>query len=232
MLPTPGIAVSVSQHGLSGSSSTGSLNQAQRHSLDAANDLYEPPLPADLLSRHNGNQARVAEAIHAFFDRQPGLVLAQDRPRVLAEHLMRVLQEARFDADCYRPRAPEAPQGYGKYLLYTETDTHTSLPFCLQVFAFGAAQKTPIHDHPCACTSVVFKGRLKERFYTPHAEGQAVKYHKRWRTEGSRDTLQPHAPNTHSLKTPPDEGAVSVHLYLLDGVSQPAAVGQVFRRAP
>ncbi|MEY3201522.1 MAG: hypothetical protein RIR70_1072 [Pseudomonadota bacterium] len=209
-------------------SSSSSLSDAQRNSLDEARKNYEVPLPADLGQGHAENQQRVAQAIGAWFDAQPGVVFAQDRPARLAEHLYTLLKEARFNPDVYLPRDAHHPMGYGKYLLYT--DDNAGLPYCLQVFAFSGGQKTPIHDHPCECTSVVFQGTLKERLYRALPDGTAFKYAKRHRAAGSTEALHPNVPNIHSLKNNSQEaGAVSVHLYRLDGVGAPAAVQSVYR---
>ena len=155
------------------------------------------------------------------------MVLPQDRPGTLGENLYAVLRQARFNPDIYLPRDAHHPQGYGKYLLYT--DGKADVPYCLQIFAFGGGQKTPIHDHPCECVSVVFKGQLKERLYRALPDGAVRKYAKRHRHPGSSEALNPQQPNIHSIKNrSSDAGAVSVHLYLLDGVGRPAAVKNIY----
>ena len=210
-------------------SSDSHLSEPQRRSLDAARALYEVPLPLDRMDHHSENQARVAAAIDAFFAAQPGVVLPQDRPAVLARELYRVLRQAGFNPDVYLPRNPAEAHGYGKYLLFT--DLNDGAPFCLQVFAFGGDQKTPIHDHPCECTSVVVKGVLRERLYRPLPDGGAFKYAKRHRPTGSAESLHPGGPNIRSIKNvSSSQGAVSVHLYRLDGVGVPAAVKEVYQR--
>ena len=211
------------------SSSSTQLSDDQRKSLDSARSLYEVPLPNDLLHRHADNQERVAAAIHAYFDAQPGVVLPQDRPSKLAEDLYGVLKSSGFNPDIYLPKDRDHVNGYGKYLLYT--DGNGGVPFCLQIFAFGGGQKTPIHDHPCECTSVVFKGALKERLYRPLSDGTAFKYTKKCRATGSTEALKPSGPNIHSIKNVSDDNpALSVHLYRLDGVGRPAAVKNLYQR--
>jgi predicted metal-dependent enzyme (double-stranded beta helix superfamily) len=217
-------------HSHSISSSDSSLSAAQRESLDSARGLYEVPLPEQRLQEHADNQERAAGAIHQFFENQRGAVLPQDRPARLAEYLFEVLQEAGFDPDVYVPRDPGHAHGYGKYLLYT--DGNHGVPYCLQIFACGQNQKTPIHDHPVDCTSVVVKGWLRERFYRAQPDGRAFKTSKHERGVGSTASLKPNEPNIHSIKNASDQAAVSVHLYRLDGVGRPAAVEAVFERTP
>jgi predicted metal-dependent enzyme (double-stranded beta helix superfamily) len=213
------------------SRSTSSLSDAQRSSLDEARGLYEVPLTDDLLASHADNQERVAAAIHAYFESQPGVVPAQDRPAQLAKDLYDVLVRAGFNPDIYLPKDPSHVHGYGKYLLYT--DGNAGVPYCLQIFAFGGGQKTPIHDHPCECTSVVLKGTLRERLYHAVDDGTARKYKKQQRPTGSKESLDPGGPNIHSIKNAAqDAPAVSVHLYLLDGVEHQAAVNRLYQRVP
>jgi len=198
-----------------------------REKLLAAREKYEVRLsPADL-ARHVQNQAHIANAVQDF---KNGLVqedanISPQAIRLLVEeNIASILQKAEFDPHPYRAKG-SGVHDYGKYLVYT--DENRGAPFCFQFFRFNDHQKTPIHDHPCDCTSLVVFGQVRERHYEKIA-GQLIKTKKEDRFPGSRRAIDMQANQPHSIKNSSDAPAGTLHVYRIDGVEQAAAVRTIF----
>ncbi len=137
----------------------------------AAARNYEVALDRRSYIVHFNNQRRIAKVIigwqEKFYMEHPVATPAGFRKFIEAS-LEKVLIEAEFETSPYRckitdPSGSSFIHGYGKYLLYG--DDNGGAPFCLQYFHFAPSQKTPLHDHPVACVSLVVKGQIVERHY-------------------------------------------------------------------
>lgn len=177
------------------------------------------------LQTHANNQLNVFHAMQAS---REGFQGSESEYRLdlksrLPDLLLHLVDQDLLDLSIYKPSGDDI-HGYGKYLLFTNPDT--AQPYCLQLFAFAVGQKTPIHDHPCECMSVLLKGNLLERFYKVDTENpnKVQKIDKVPRSVGSTGLIDlghldiPHSlknkANAYSGDAPPSETmAISVHLY-------------------
>jgi predicted metal-dependent enzyme (double-stranded beta helix superfamily) len=203
---------------------------ARAEKLAKADRLYQIQLSPEQRAVHDENVARFSAELKA--RRAEGGSLAhcscEALPEEVAKQLFEMFQKIGFNPGPYQPKDPKALAGYGKYLLFTDENAGT--PFCVQVFGFAPGQKTPIHDHPCECVSLVVEGEIRERAYDTF-DGKAVKTGKEDRGAGHQAFLRPGEPNTHSIKNRSDSRAVTAHVYLIDGVGRTAAVKTVFDKA-
>lgn len=220
------------------------VSQAKRNAtpqtteIKAESPKYQQPHSPDQQTIHLANKQRLSSAIadlrEAFFQANPNSQGPAFREH-LHQQLSEVLRHAAIDASPYAARCAEREQpdhlhGYGKFLLYREDNA--GAPFCLQYFHFEPGQKTPLHDHPVACISVVARGVLRERLYDAAGDGLV-------RKSGSRDRgmdnkaaiLDLAVSNIHSLKNKSLEPAASVHLYFMDGELQHRAVKTLYKEA-
>lgn len=195
--------------------------------LLAARQKYEVALPAPDLALHLQNQTRVADAVLSFkanlVQQNPGISPEAVRLHI-EENISQVIEAAKLDLIPYRVKG-KGTHDYGKYLMYT--DDNRGAPFCFQFFRFDAHQKTPIHDHPCACTSLVIFGQVRERTYEMVAE-QLQKVKKEDRDAGSSRTIDLETNHPHSIKNGGGAPAGTLHVYRIDGVEKVAAVRTVF----
>ena len=205
------------------------LNDVQQAKFGAATQTYEPFLNAQALSIHQRNRTNVAVAMQAAVEALPRDVQPDEFSTIIGGNLMEILKVAGFDPTPYIPKDVNDPQGYGKYLLYT--DAVAASPYCLQIFAFGANQSTVVHNHPTNCTSLVVEGTLDEFLYEFN-DNEPVMMEQIDRPVGSVGHLRISQSNIHSLSVPsqPPANAAStrcamtVHLYFIDGVVKPAGV--------
>ncbi len=204
----------------------------------SASQNYEAALGEPALHAHLGNQQRIAQAIaelrEKFAEANPDGSPAEFRKRVESS-LETLLAEAAFDTSPYlskttNPDAEGFIHGYGKYLLYG--DDNLDAPFCLQYFHFSPGQKTPIHDHPVPCISLVVRGQLAERHYSAVSATEARKTGIAPRAFLDRKSiLDVGVPNIHSLKNKYGDVAGSVHFYYIDGDINSRAVRTVYQKA-
>ena len=204
----------------------------------SASQDYEVALDEKPLEAHRANQQRIAQIIakrrEAFFLKNPNASAADFRKEVESS-LETVLKDAGFDAAPYISKAgqPDDPgfiHGYGKYLLYG--DDNVDAPYCLQYFHFSPGQKTPIHDHPIPCISLVVRGQLLERRYSPTSNSEARKIAALPRPYLDKQSfLDISLPNIHSLKNKHSEFAGSVHFYYIDGAIMSRAVKTVYQQS-
>ncbi len=183
---------------------------------------------------HHRNQDRFAHALQSFLATIPNPT-GLDAYALLAPRLHEVLTQAGFDPSIYRPK-DDSVHGYGTFGLLAQPDP--AEPFCVQVFCFQPGQKTPIHDHPCECTSVVALGTVTERAYqakqaSTGTSTQLEKINRTRRDVGHSARLTPEAPNIHSLRYPKHDGpntpySVTVHAYRIDGATQYNAVKRIY----
>ena len=205
----------------------------------AAARNYEVSLDTTSYKIHLDNQQRVAKVIvelrEKFFMEHPVATPAGFRKYIEAS-LESVLTDAAFDASPYLckisdPSDDSFIHGYGKYLLYG--DDNDGAPFCLQYFNFAPGQKTPLHDHPVPCVSVVVKGQITERHYEALSATEARKTRITTRDYFDRKSiLDISQPNIHSLKNKQAQHAGSVHFYYMDGDVTSRAVKTIFQKAP
>jgi hypothetical protein len=136
-----------------------------RQKNTSASQHYEAALDEKSHEGHRSNQERIAQGIASLRD-----VFVQDHPdgapadfrKVVESSLEAILKTAEFDTSPYTSKISQQDDadfihGYGKYLLYGADNLDA--PFCLQYFHFSPGQKTPIHDHPVPCTSLVVRGQ-------------------------------------------------------------------------
>ena len=205
----------------------------------AAARNYEVALDTASYESHFDNQQRIAKAIvelrEKFFMEHPVATPAGFRKYIEAS-LESVLTDAAFDASPYLckisdPSDDSFIHGYGKYLLYG--DDNDGAPFCLQYFNFAPGQKTPLHDHPVPCVSLVVKGQITERHYEALSATEALKTQITTRNHFDRKSiLDISQPNIHSLKNKQAQHAGSVHFYYMDGDVTSRAVKTIFQKAP
>ncbi len=179
------------------------------------------------LTHSRCNQARVARAVTTFMEQarclDPQMSATLLRTRV-ENNIGAILATAQFDPALYRAREANV-RGYGKYLIYS--DDNDGAPFCFQFFRFDRHQKTPVHDHPCACTSVLVFGKVRERHYAV-VDGKLIKTGKEDRTAGCWRSIDMAVNLPHSIKNGSGEPAGTLHVYHIDGVKNAAAVRSVF----
>jgi predicted metal-dependent enzyme (double-stranded beta helix superfamily) len=197
---------------------------------------YQEPQNLDQQAIHLANKERLSGAIadlrQRFFMERPQAQGREFQAR-LRQELPAVLERAEIDTSPYAARCDERGQpdfinGYGKFFLHGEENA--GAVFCLQYFHFEPGQKTPLHDHPVACISVVARGSLRERHYDAVGEGLARKRQHRDRDIGDMATiLNLDVGNIHSLKNKGSQVAASVHLYFMDGQVQHRAVKTVYK---
>lgn len=209
-----------------------------KHKNQSAAQNYEAALDDKALHEHQGNQQRIAKAIaelrEKFFETHPDGSAAAFRKQVESS-LETLLTETGFDTSPYLSKTtdPDAEgfiHGYGKYLLYG--DDNLDAPFCLQYFHFSPGQKTPIHDHPVPCISLVVRGQLTERYYSAVSATEARKTAITPRACLDRKSiLDVSLPNIHSLKNKYGGAAGSVHFYYIDGDINGRAVRTVYQKA-
>ncbi|GKS88619.1 cysteine dioxygenase family protein [Acidovorax sp. SUPP2539] len=199
-------------------------------------------IPADNLPEHADNQKRLEAGVQKFLQQasvQAEIAAGKDVRDCVADALPGLLEQAQLSTDIYQPKDATQLAGYGRYLLHSHAKEGES--FCLQLFAFDARQKTPIHDHPNECASFILKGNLSERIYRPTGETKdktplADKTDKNARPQGSWAGFGPDELGVpHSLKNKSGDIALSVHLYRdMDGLSegQQIAAKTKFERTP
>ena len=205
----------------------------------AAAANYEVALDEHSYAAHQKNQQRIAEAIgkarEKFYLANPTATASEFR-KTIQESIEIILKEAQFDTSPYvskvtNPTEENFIHGYGKYLLYGE-DNHDA-PFCLQYFHFAPGHKTPLHDHPVPCISLVVRGQLVERQYeaisTTKARKTEISYRGLYNRKNILDTS---LPNIHSLKNKQSEFSGSIHFYHMDGDINNRAVKIVYQKAP
>ena len=164
----------------------------------------------------------------------PDATPAEFRKQVESE-IESILKDAAFDTSPYRSKTADPDDsafihGYGKYLLYG--DDNANSPFCLQYFHFAPGQKTPVHDHPVPCISLVVRGQLVERHYAAVSTAEARKTSSTSRACLDRKSiLDVSLPNIHSLKNKHTGFAGSVHFYYIDGDLNSRAVKSVYQKA-
>ena len=215
-----------------------SLPEETSKKLDYAYRNYEVQLEGEKLQMHRANQAHISGLITAlhrdFFLAQPDADAADFRAHVNAS-LEMIIRDANFDTSPYQSKINNKQEdgylnGYGKYLLYG--DENNDAPFCLQYFHFSSGQKTPIHDHPVPCISLVTRGNLHERHYTNISPGLARKTQITARSQNDRkNILDVSKPNIHSLKNKGTQAAGSVHFYYMDGGHNSRAVKTIYQKA-
>ena len=191
--------------------------------LSSARKKYEPVLVPENLAIHTKNQSQIAEAVLDFRERlsmSNSSISPEEILLAVEKNIGSILSDARFDPTAYKA-ANTNPDGYGKYLLFS--DLNQGAPFCFQYFRFDGHQKTVIHDHPCDCTSYVVEGHLRERSYRV-VDGQLEKRKKDDRFVGSLRAIDLDRNDPHSLKNKSENPAGSVHVYRIDGVQTAAAV--------
>lgn len=206
---------------------------------NAAARNYEVALDRSSYETHFYNQQRIAAVIKGrqekFFMEHPVATPAGFR-KFLEASLDKILTEAEFDVSPYVSKITDPSDngfihGYGKYLLYG--DDNEGAPFCLQYFHFAPGQKTPLHDHPVACVSLVVKGQIVERHYQAVSATEARKTQITHRDYFDRKSiLDLSAPNIHSLKNKQISHAGSVHFYYMDGDVTSRAVKTIYQKAP
>ncbi len=198
--------------------------------LSAARQKYEVMLSSPDLAIHMQNQARIADAVlnvkSELIRNNPAISPKAIRLHI-EENIGAIIKAANFDPYPYRAKGKGVHE-YGKYLMYTDDDQ--SAPFCFQFFRFNTDQETPIHDHPCDCTSLVIFGEVRERSYEMIA-GQLKKVKKEDRVAGSSRTIDLETNHPHSIKNVSDLPAGTLHVYRIDGVEKVAAVRTVFSAA-
>lgn len=176
---------------------------------------------------HTQNQVRVAHAVQHFKDemyiKNPS-ASPQDIQYAVETHIETILREAEFDPRPYRAKG-DGKHDYGKYLIYS--DANHGAPFCFQFFCFDALQKTPIHNHPCECTSYVVCGEVRERDYQ-QIDDTLVKTRKEDREAGSRRAINLAKNDPHSIKNRSGAPAGTLHVYRMDGDNDAAAVLHLF----
>lgn len=205
----------------------------------AAARNYEVALDRNSYETHFNNQQRIAKVItgllEKFYMEHPVATPAGFR-KFLEASIEKVLIEAEFDTSPYRckitdPSDSSFIHSYGKYLLYG--DDNDGAPFCLQYFHFAPGQKTPLHDHPVACVSLVVKGQIVERHYQAVSATEARKTQITTRDYFDRKSiLDLSQPNIHSLKNKQTSFAGSVHFYYMDGDVTSRAVKTIYQKAP
>lgn len=126
-----------------------------------------------------------------------------------------------LDHSVYLPQEPWSnPFGAGRYLVYDHDDEQS--PFSIWAFAFGAGQKTCIHDHKYQGAVTVLHGPVAEKYYIPSGENtaQLVARSNRYSFHSNRDDLTNNF--VHQLKrrkkldndSKLDEGiSVTLHIY-------------------
>jgi predicted metal-dependent enzyme (double-stranded beta helix superfamily) len=204
----------------------------------AAARNYEVALDRSSYETHFNNQQKIAKVVigcqEKFFMEHPVATPAGFR-KFLEASIEKVLFDAAFDTSPYLCKITDPSDngfihGYGKYLLYG--DDNDGAPFCLQYFHFAPGQKTPLHDHPVACVSLVVKGRIVERHYQPLSATQARKTRISNRDYFDRKSiLDLSQPNIHSLKNKQTSHAGSVHFYYMDGDVTSRAVKTIYQKA-
>ncbi len=209
----------------------------QSKNISAAR-TYEVTLDRTAYEVHFDNQQRIAKVIvglrEKFFMEHPVATPAGFR-KFIASSLETVLTDAFFDTHYYLcktsdPSDDNFMHGYGKYLLYG--DDNDGAPFCLQYFHFSPGQKTPLHDHPVPCISLVVKGEILERHYVALSATEARKTAKSARAFFDRKSiLDVSQPNIHSLKNKQTSHAGSVHFYYMDGDVMSRAVKTIYQKA-
>lgn len=200
---------------------------------------YEVALDEKALISHHGNQQRIANVVANLREKKistnPTASPTEFRKMIEAS-LEIVLIDANFDSSPYlsktsNPSHENFIHGYGKYLLYGD-DNHDA-PFCLQYFHFSPGQKTPLHDHPVPCISLVVRGQLVERHYLALSTSEARKTEITSRGYYDRKSiLDTNQSNIHSLKNKQNEISGSVHFYYMDGDLASRAVKTIYQKAP
>ena len=217
---------------------TGLLLSAQEMNVaESSLKLVYAQLPAEAKTAHLGHQQRFSDALKTLSQgEQAKAWRAQGKEYrdFVAAQLPSLLQQIEFDPSIYKAKNTSI-NGYGRYLLHS--DAAVGDHFCLQIFAFDPAQKTPIHNHPNECASFIAKGQLSERLYEEPVKGhkEVAKAVKNPRETGSWAGFNPQELNIpHSLKNKTSEMAVSIHLYRdMDGLTsgQQVAAKDMFQRA-
>lgn len=209
---------------------------------EAKLDKVYTPLSLQARQTHAANQKRLDAGVQKLLQNasvQAEIAAGKDVRDCVADALKGLLEEAQLSTDIYQPKDATQLAGYGRYLLHSHAKEGES--FCLQLFAFDARQKTPIHDHPNECASFILKGNLSERIYRPTGETKdntplAEKTERNARTEASWAGFGPDELGVpHSLKNKSGDIALSVHLYRdMDGLSegQQIAAKTKFERTP
>jgi predicted metal-dependent enzyme (double-stranded beta helix superfamily) len=208
-----------------------------KNSAAAAN--YEVVLNEQSRAGHQKNQQRIATIIankrEKYYQANSKASSTEFR-KYIEESIESILNESQFDTSPYvskvtNPTDGNFIHGYGKYLLYGE-DNHGA-PFCFQYFHFAPGHKTPLHDHPVPCISLVVRGQLVERHYSAISTTEARKTEITYRGYHNKQSIiDISLPNIHSLKNKHSEISGSVHFYHMDGDVSSRAVKTIYQKAP